>query len=52
MQVLNDSIGFVSPLLLNKFIRLLQQGINSSRIEYFFVLKGRGKRLASPIYIR
>ncbi|XP_008659190.1 ABC transporter C family member 13 isoform X2 [Zea mays] len=26
LKVLNDSIGFVSPLLLNKFIRLLQQG--------------------------
>lgn len=25
-QVLNDSVGFVGPLLLNKLIRFLQQG--------------------------
>jgi ATP-binding cassette subfamily C (CFTR/MRP) protein 10 len=26
LKVINDSIGFVSPLLLNKFIKFLQQG--------------------------
>uniref|UniRef100_A0A0A9HW38 ABC transmembrane type-1 domain-containing protein n=1 Tax=Arundo donax TaxID=35708 RepID=A0A0A9HW38_ARUDO len=29
LKVINDSINFVSPLLLNKFIRFLQQGIIS-----------------------
>jgi hypothetical protein len=31
MQVINDSISFVSPLLLNKFIRLIQQGVSSQK---------------------
>ncbi|KAJ3683780.1 hypothetical protein LUZ60_014007 [Juncus effusus] len=37
LKVVNDSVGFVGPLLLNKFIKFLQQGSGSNNMDGYIL---------------